>query len=70
MEAAISAMEELLPFFKNIDTLENCIERLKISTRQYAKRQLTWFSRKENYHTIYVDEVNAFDEAMKIIGKA
>ena len=62
--------KELLPFFKNIDTLENCIERLKISTRQYAKRQLTWFSRKENYHTIYVDEVNAFDEAMKIIGKA
>lgn len=62
--------KELLPFFKNLDTLENCIERLKISTRQYAKRQLTWFSRKENYHTIYVDEVDAFDEAMKIIGKA
>ena len=62
--------KELLPFFKNLETLESCIERLKISTRQYAKRQLTWFSRKENYHTIYVDEVDAFTEAMKIIGKA
>lgn len=62
--------KELLPFFKNLDTLESCIERLKISTRQYAKRQLTWFSRKENYHTIYVDEVDPFTEAMKIIGKA
>ncbi len=62
--------KELLPFLQGIDTLENCIERLKISTRQYAKRQITWFSKKKNYHTVYVDEVNAYDEAMKILGKA
>lgn len=62
--------KELIPFFEGIEPLNECIERLKISTRQYAKRQLTWFSRKANYHTIYVDEVNAFNEAMKIIEKA
>ena len=62
--------KELIPYLENTDTLENCIERLKISTRQYAKRQNTWFSRKANYHTIYVDEVDAYTEAMKILGKA
>lgn len=62
--------KELIPYIENTDTLENCIERLKISTRQYAKRQNTWFSRKANYNTIYVDEADAYTEAMKILGKA
>ena len=62
--------KELLPYLEGSDTLENCVERLKISTRQYAKRQITWFSRKKNYHTVYVDEVSSFDEAMRILGDA
>ena len=62
--------KELIPFFENIAPFDECVERLKISTRQYAKRQLTWFTKKKNYHTVYVDEVNSFDEAMKILGKA
>ncbi len=59
--------KELLPYFSGEDSLENCVEILKTSTRQYAKRQITWFSRKKNYKTLYVDEVCAFDEAMKIL---
>lgn len=59
--------KELLPYLKEEDTLENCVERLKISTRQYAKRQLTWFGRKENYHKINVDEQNALDVALEIL---
>lgn len=62
--------KELIPFFEDTDTYENCIERLKISTRQYAKRQITWFSKKKNYHTVYVDEVSSFDEVMRILGDA
>lgn len=61
--------KELIPYLEGKDTLENCVERLKISTRQYAKRQITWFSRKKNYHTVYVDEVSSYDEAMNILGK-
>lgn len=60
--------KELIPFFEGADTYENCVERLKISTRQYAKRQITWFSRKKNYHTIYVDKVSAIEEAKRILG--
>ena len=59
--------KELLPYLKGEDTLESCVERLKISTRQYAKRQLTWFGRKENYHKINVDEQNALDVALEIL---
>lgn len=30
-------------------TLEEAVERIKISTRQYAKRQMTWFNKNDNY---------------------
>jgi tRNA dimethylallyltransferase len=35
--------KELVPYFEGSDTLDNCILRLKQATRNYAKRQITWF---------------------------
>ena len=35
--------KEFFPYFKEEASLEACIEKLKQATRQYAKRQLTWF---------------------------
>ncbi|MBO5374973.1 MAG: tRNA (adenosine(37)-N6)-dimethylallyltransferase MiaA [Clostridia bacterium] len=58
--------KELVPYLKGEDTLENCIAQLKLSTRHYAKRQLTWF-KKKNYHTIYVDEVSPLDYALEVL---
>lgn len=40
--------KEFYPYFKGEDTLENCIEKLKLNSRHYAKRQLTWFKRNKN----------------------
>lgn len=37
--------KELFPYLDGTDTLENCVARLKQASRNYAKRQLTWFSR-------------------------
>ena len=34
---------ELFDHLEGICSLEEAVERIKISTRQYAKRQLTWF---------------------------
>lgn len=34
---------ELFEYFDNRLTLEQAIEQIKIHTRQYAKRQMTWF---------------------------
>ena len=37
--------KELAPYFNDEKSLEECLESLKIETRHYAKRQLTWFRR-------------------------
>ena len=39
--------KELYPYFRGERPLEECIEELKLRTRQYAKRQMTWFRRDE-----------------------
>jgi len=42
-------------YIEGTATLEECIEKLKMETRRYAKRQLTWFRRDERYHWLEVD---------------
>lgn len=37
--------KELFEYFDNKCSLQQAIEKIKISTRQYAKRQLTWFKK-------------------------
>ena len=37
--------KELFPYINGDGTLEECTEKLKQATRNYAKRQITWFSR-------------------------
>lgn len=62
--------KELRPYFDNEIILDECIENLKMQTRRYAKRQLTWFRRYTDIRWIYIDEFkgNAVsDEAVKIL---
>lgn len=40
--------KEFFEYFNNEKTLENCTELLKQKSRNYAKRQLTWFNKMEN----------------------
>jgi tRNA dimethylallyltransferase len=39
--------KELLAYIGGEETLDTAIEKLKIATRRYAKRQITWFSSKQ-----------------------
>ncbi|MEE1012660.1 MAG: tRNA (adenosine(37)-N6)-dimethylallyltransferase MiaA [Acutalibacteraceae bacterium] len=48
--------KELDPYFKGEKTLEECLENLKMQTRRYAKRQLTWFRRDEKINFLYIDD--------------
>ena len=50
--------KELYPYFDGDGSLEECVEKLKINSRHYAKRQLTWFSRNKNIKWIYADKLN------------
>lgn len=54
--------KELIPYFKGEASLEECIEKLKMETRRYAKRQLTWFRRNKNINWINIDDFNSFEE--------
>ncbi len=54
--------KELIPYFSGEKTLEECIEKLKMETRRYAKRQITWFKRDTQINWIYIDEYNSFEE--------
>ena len=47
--------KELYPYFEGKKTLDECVDTLKQSTRRYAKRQLTWFSRNEEIHWLEPD---------------
>lgn len=46
-------------------TLEQTIEAIAIATRQYAKRQATWFRRETCYQTICLDSSSTAQSALK-----
>lgn len=48
--------KELDPYFKGEKSLDECIENLKMQTRRYAKRQLTWFRRDDRIKFVYIDD--------------
>jgi len=48
--------KELLPYLNSEAELDECIENLKKSTRNYAKRQLTWFKKDPRIHLLPANE--------------
>ena len=47
--------KEIISYLDGECTLEGAIEFLKMSSRRYAKRQLTWFRHNEDALRLYVD---------------
>ena len=58
--------KEFLPHLNGSATLEECAENLKMQTRRYAKRQLTWFRRDERINWIHPDEVDGFGQVFEL----
>lgn len=50
--AAAIGYKELIPYIEGICSLSEAVEILKQSTRRYAKRQVTWFSRYKDAKTL------------------
>ncbi len=61
--------KELLLYFRGESDIETSLNKIRQNTRRYAKRQLTWFRRDERINWIYLDEINNFDEIIKICKK-
>ncbi len=51
--------KELISYLNSEATYEQAVEELKRATRNYAKRQITWFSRYKDAEFIYADELGA-----------
>lgn len=58
--------KELFPYFEGKETLENCLEKIKQSSRRYAKRQYTWFNNQMEVKWFNVDFAN-FNNTVKEI---
>ena len=56
--------KEIAEFLSGLCSLEEAVENVKRESRRYAKRQISWFKRRDYYR---LDPENAADEAEKII---
>ena len=67
--------KELVSYITGECTLEEAKEKIKLSSRRYAKRQLTWFRHEKNADVLFVDEdcgamrsgVSVVEEAKQIV---
>ncbi|GHU59971.1 tRNA dimethylallyltransferase [Clostridia bacterium] len=57
--------KELRPYIYGGVGLDECVGRIKTVTRQYAKRQMTWFRRNDDINWVYVDEFVNNDEILR-----
>lgn len=57
--------KELFQYFDGSISLNEAIEQIKISTRQYAKRQMTWFRKNNDYQWFTIDETDKMLEYIK-----
>lgn len=48
--------KELKPYLDGKCSIEEAVEKLKMETRRYAKRQLTWFRKNEKINWLKIDE--------------
>ena len=47
--------KELIEYLEGKCSLDEAVEKLKLATRRYAKRQLTWFRHEDGARVIYAD---------------
>ena len=59
--------KEIFAFLDGQCTLEEAIEQIKIHTRQYAKRQMTWLRKDQGYQWITLDDMPSFIHLLESI---
>ena len=57
--------KEIFAWLNGQCTFEEAIDKLKMESRRYAKRQITWFKRVENIH--WLDMENDFNEVLNSV---
>lgn len=59
--------KEFFPYFEHTAALADCINRLKQATRNYAKRQLTWFTGMPDIHWLDGSVPTLHSDAEKLV---
>jgi asparaginyl-tRNA synthetase len=59
---------ECFEYFDGLSSLEATKERIKIHTRQYAKRQMTWFKKDELFHWFDPTKPDVANQIVNLIG--
>lgn len=52
-------VKEMLPYLKGEKTLDECTEHLKQATRNYAKRQMTWFRKNPDMNWLFLEDYDS-----------
>ena len=64
--------KELFPYFEGTSSLEECVDKMKQHSRNYAKRQYTWFRNQMNitwYEVNFKNFNHTIEEVLNSIGK-
>lgn len=59
--------KELFEYFENNISFEEAVEKIKTSTRRYARRQITWFKKNNEYHWLPPDSEQVIEYISKFI---
>ena len=58
--------KELFDYLDGKCTLEQAVEQIKINTRQYAKRQMTWLRKRNDYQWFTIEELSDFSNLREV----
>lgn len=59
--------KEFFPYFEKEKSLDECVEKLKQASRNYAKRQLTWFNRMKEINWVKIENKNYKENALNLV---
>ena len=62
--------KEMLRYLDGLCTYFEAVDAIKQASRNYAKRQLTWFRRNKSINWIYLDELTGEDKFKLIVNSA
>jgi tRNA dimethylallyltransferase len=57
--------KEMLACVKGEESLDTAAEKIKLATRHYAKRQLTWFNKNKDITWLYPDDYTSKQELLR-----
>jgi tRNA dimethylallyltransferase len=59
--------KEVMEYLEGNESYENTVEKIKKLSRNYAKRQLTWFRRDKRIKWLDVEEFESKDEIVEFL---